>query len=40
MHSLTQLVEIPGGSRHADDGHIEVSTLHHRLKCGEDLFVS
>ena len=34
-----ELVERPAGLRHADDRHVEVAALHHRLQRGKDLLV-
>jgi hypothetical protein len=35
-----KLINIPSGFGYADDGHIEMSSLYHRLQGREDLFVS
>ena len=34
-----ELVEVPAGLGHADDRHVEVAALHHRLQRREDLLV-
>src|SRR5262249_25565330 len=34
-----ELFKIPAGLRHADDRHVEVTGLHHRLQRGKDLLV-
>src|SRR5262245_45018571 len=39
MRPRPELVEIPTSFGHADDRHIQVSTLDHRLQCRENLFV-
>ena len=35
-----ELVQVPAGLGHADDGHVEVAALEHRLQRGKDLLVS
>jgi hypothetical protein len=34
-----ELLELPAGLRHADDRHVEVAALHHRLQRWEDFLV-
>ena len=35
----SQLIEVPAGLCHADDGHVQMAALHHRLQRREDLLV-
>jgi hypothetical protein len=34
-----ELLELPAGLRHADDRHVEVAALHHRLQRWKDFLV-
>ena len=39
MRRASKLIEVPTGLGHADDRHVEVAALHHRLQRREDLLV-
>src|ERR1700733_4025799 len=39
LRTGAKLIKIPAGFGNADNGNVEMSPFHHRLKGGEDLFV-